>query len=90
MFFRRADSLTVGGCDESLTITEDADLCLRLCRRGRIRLVITSDRRLAAWRGLRANLIYLYVTVRWGLELRAISSGTILISCERAGPAVGG
>jgi GT2 family glycosyltransferase len=49
MFFRRADFLAVGGCDETLTVMEDADLCLRLCRRGRIRLVnrvvTTSDRR---------------------------------------------
>ena len=74
MFFRRADFLAVGGCDETLTVMEDADLCLRLCRLGRIRLVnrvvITSDRRVAAWGGLKANLIYLYVAIRWGLGLR--------------------
>ena len=34
MFFRRADFLAVGGCDESLTVMEDADLCQRLVRRG--------------------------------------------------------
>ena len=49
MFFRRADFLAVGGCDETLTVMEDADLCLRFCRLGRIRLVnrvvTTSDRR---------------------------------------------
>ena len=74
MFFRRADFLAVGGCDETLTVMEDADLCLRLVRLGRIRLVnrvvITSDRRVAAWGGLKANLIYLYVGTRWGLGLR--------------------
>lgn len=74
MFFRRDDFLAVGGCDESLTLMEDADLCLRLGRRGRIRLVnrivITSDRRVAAWGGIKANLIYLYVGIRWGLGLR--------------------
>ena len=74
MFFRRADFLAVGGCDEALTVMEDADLCLRLVRRGRIRLVnrlvTTSDRRVAAWGGLKANWIYLYVGVRWGLGLR--------------------
>ena len=74
MFFRRSDYLAVGGCDETLTLMEDADLCLRLLRRGRIRLikrtVRTSDRRVAAWGGLRANLIYLYVGIRWGLGLR--------------------
>lgn len=74
MFFRRSDFLAVGGCDETLTVMEDADLCLRLFRRGRIRLVnrtvTTSDRRIAAWGGLKANLIYLYVGIRWGLGLR--------------------
>jgi glycosyltransferase involved in cell wall biosynthesis len=74
MFFRRADFLAVGGCDETLTVMEDADLCLRLFKRGRIRLVnrvvATSDRRVAAWGGFKANLIYLYVGVRWGLGLR--------------------
>jgi glycosyltransferase involved in cell wall biosynthesis len=74
MFFRRADFLAVGGCDEGLTVMEDADLCVRLNRRGRVRLVnrivTTSDRRIAAWGGLKANLIYVYVGIRWGLGLR--------------------
>ena len=74
MFFRRDDFQAVGGCDENLTVMEDADLCLRLVRRGRIRLVnrvvITSDRRVAKWGGLKANWIYLYVGIRWGLGLR--------------------
>jgi len=74
MFFRRSDFLAVGGCDETLTIMEDADLCLRLLRRGRVRLVnrivTTSDRRIAAWGALKANLIYLYIGIRWGLGLR--------------------
>jgi GT2 family glycosyltransferase len=74
MFFRRSDFLAVGGCDETLTVMEDADLCLRLFRRGRIRLVnrtvTTSDRRIAVWGGLKANLIYLYVGIRWALGLR--------------------
>lgn len=74
MFFRRLDFLAVGGCDENLALMEDADLCLRLVRRGRIRLVnrvvITSDRRIAAWGPLKANWIYLKVGIRWGLGLR--------------------
>jgi len=74
MFFRRTDFLAVRGCDETLAIMEDADLCLRLCQRGRIRLVnrvvMTSDRRVAAWGGLKANLIYLSIGIRWGLGLR--------------------
>lgn len=74
MFFRRADFLAVGGCDATLAVMEDADLCIRFARLGRTRLVnrvvLTSDRRVAAWGGLRANLIYLKVGVRWGLGLR--------------------
>ena len=74
MFFRRADFLAVGGCDATLAVMEDADLCIRLARFGRTRLVnrivLTSDRRVAAWGGLRANWIYLKVGVRWGLGLR--------------------
>jgi DNA-binding CsgD family transcriptional regulator len=53
MFFRRADFLAVGGCDPTLLVMEEADLCIRFHRLGRTRLVnrvvITSDRRVAAW-----------------------------------------
>ncbi len=74
MFFRRADFLAVGGCDETLAVMEDADLCLRLSRRGRVRLVnrivLTSDRRVARWGEWRANWVYLSVGVRWGLRRR--------------------
>ncbi len=74
MFFRRADFLRAGGCDTSLMIMEDADLCIRLHRFGRTRLVnrvvITSDRRVAAWGAIRANLVYLKVGFRWGVGLR--------------------
>ena len=74
MFFRRPDFLAVGGCDPTLTVMEDADLCLRLGRLGRVRLVnrivLTSDRRVAAWGEWRANGIYLSVGVRWGLGQR--------------------
>ncbi len=74
MFFRRADFLAVGGCDATMAVLEEADLCIRLSRLGRVRLVnrvvITSDRRVAAWGGLRANWIYLSVGVRWGLGRR--------------------
>ena len=29
MFFRRADFLAVGGCDPTLLVMEEADLCIR-------------------------------------------------------------
>ena len=74
MFFRRADFLAVGGCDPTLLVMEEADLCIRFHRLGRTRLVnrvvITSDRRVAAWGALRANWIYLKVGARWGLGFR--------------------
>jgi hypothetical protein len=74
MFFRRADFLAVGGCDPTLLVMEEADLCIRFHRLGRTRLVnrvvITSDRRVAAWGALRANWIYLKVGACWGLGFR--------------------
>ena len=74
MFFRRADFLAAGGCDTSLPIMEDVDLCVRLHRFGRTRMVnrvvITSDRRVAAWGPVRANLIYLRVSASWAVGLR--------------------
>ena len=71
MFVRRADYLAVGGCDPETPVMEEADLCIKLCRRGRIRMVprfvFTSDRRIAAWGPFKANLIYLKVGILWGL-----------------------
>ncbi len=77
LFFRRAQFLQVGGCDERLRVMEDADLCVRFGRIGRIRLVnrvvLTSDRRVARWGAWRANRIYLSVGIRWGLGRRGIA-----------------
>ena len=74
MFFRRADFLAAGGCDTTLPMMEDIDLCIRLSRFGRARMVnrvvITSDRRIAAWGPLRANWIYLRVSFSWAVGLR--------------------
>ncbi len=74
MFFRRADFLAVGGCDERLAVMEDAQLCIALNALGRVRLVnrivLTSDRRVARLGEWRANLVYLSVGVRWGLGQR--------------------
>ncbi len=77
LFFRRAQFLSVGGCDERLRVMEDADLCVRFGRIGRVRLVnrvvLTSDRRVARWGAWRANWIYLSVGIRWGLGRRGIA-----------------
>ena len=59
MFFRRNDFLAVGGCDERTLVMEEADLCIKLAAKGRVRLigrvVETSDRRVVAWGPLKAN-----------------------------------
>ena len=74
MFFRRDDFLAVGGCDPGLPVMEEADLCVKMARLGRVRLVnrviLTSDRRIAAWGEARANWIYLKVGLRWAFGLR--------------------
>lgn len=71
MFFRKADFGAVGGLDPQMMIMEDADLCEKLVRVGRIRLVerivVTSDRRIEAWGGLKANWIYFKVGLLWTL-----------------------
>src|SRR5690242_10396181 len=73
MFFRRADFLALGGCDPTLLVMEEADLCIRFHRLGRTRLVnrvvITSDRQVATWGALRANWIYLKVGAGWGARV---------------------
>lgn len=73
MFFRKADFDRVGGLDPRMMIMEDADLCEKLARLGRVRLlkqtVVTSDRRIAAWGPLRANWIYFKVGLLWTLGL---------------------
>ena len=109
MFFRRADFLAVGGCDPTLLVMEEADLCIRFHRLGRTRLVnrvvITSDRRVAAWGALRANWIYLKVGARsapppvrgWAVPMirrtrsasSAALSGRTSFCCPRRSPAAG-
>ncbi|NMF83209.1 TIGR04283 family arsenosugar biosynthesis glycosyltransferase [Nodosilinea sp. P-1105] len=75
MFCRRQAFHACGGFDPELPIMEEADLCLKLCRLGRIRqlnrVVQSSDRRVAAWGSLKANGIYLMVGLLWGLGVPA-------------------
>nr|WP_277923731.1 glycosyltransferase [Sphingomonas sp. TREG-RG-20F-R18-01] len=75
MFFRRADFLAAGGCDPGTPVMEEADLCVKMARFGRVRLVnrviLTSDRRVAAWGEWKANWIYFTVGIRWALGVRA-------------------
>ena len=71
MFFRRADFLSIGGCNPGEAVMEEADLCYKFTRVGRTRLinrvVLTSDRRVAAWGPWRANWIYFKVGVLWAV-----------------------
>lgn len=75
MFCRRDDFWDCGGFDPNLPLLEDADLCLKLVAKGRIRLVNrlvrTSDRRVAKWGALKAHAIYFYVGFLWGFGVNA-------------------
>jgi rSAM/selenodomain-associated transferase 2 len=75
MFCRSSAFWKCGGFDPALPIMEEADLCLKLVQQGRIRLVNrvvqSSDRRVAKWGLLKANLIYFYVGFLWGIGVSA-------------------
>ncbi len=74
MFFRRAQFLESGGCDPEARVMEEADLCIRLVRFGRVKLirrtVRTSDRRIAEWGPLKANWIYFKIGMLWAFGAR--------------------
>ena len=74
MFFRRTDFLEVGGCTPGDAVMEEADLCVKFARLGKVRMVprrvYTSDRRIAAWGPLKANWIYFKVGMLWAFGLR--------------------
>ncbi|WP_328600547.1 glycosyltransferase [Pontixanthobacter aquaemixtae] len=75
MFFRRAQFLEIGGCTPSDAVMEEADLCVKFARLGKIRLVRrwveTSDRRIAAWGPIKANWIYFKVGILWAVGARS-------------------
>lgn len=75
MFCRRSTFADCGGFNPALPIMEEADLCLKLVRHGRIKLVdrvvFSSDRRVAKWGVLKANWIYLYIGFLWGMGVSA-------------------
>lgn len=74
MFFRRMHYIEVGGCDERLVVLEEADLCIKLARFGRTRMVPrwawTSDRRITVWGRWRANWIFFKVGIMWAFGAR--------------------
>jgi len=75
IFCRRTDFLECDGFDAELPIMEEADLCLKLVRRGKIklvnRIVESSDRRVANWGELKAIAIYLSIGFLWGFGVSA-------------------
>lgn len=75
IFCRRQDFFACGAFDPALPILEEADLCLKLVRYGRIRqvnrIVQSSDRRVARWGSAKATLIYLYIGFLWGMGVSA-------------------
>ena len=75
MFFRQADFLNVGGCTPGDAVMEEADLCVKFARLGKVKMVprrvYTSDRRIAAWGPLKANWIYFKVGMLWAFGLRS-------------------
>lgn len=75
IFCRRHQFWDCGGFDPRLPIMEEADLCLKLTRYGRIRLVNrvvhSSDRRVARWGAFKANVIYLSIGFLWALGVPA-------------------
>lgn len=75
IFCRRQDFIDCGGFDSALSIMEEADLCIKLTQKGRIRqvnrIVQSSDRRVAKWGPLKANFIYLSIGFLWGVGVSA-------------------
>jgi rSAM/selenodomain-associated transferase 2 len=71
MFCRKADFIRAGLFDENLPIMEEADLCLKMNRLGRIRQlperVYTSDRRIIRWGFWKAHSIYISICLLWAL-----------------------
>lgn len=74
MFFRRSDFLALGGCTPGDAVMEEADLCVKFARLGKVKMVLrrvyTSDRRIAKWGALKANWIYFKVGMLWALGAR--------------------
>ncbi|MBE9186703.1 TIGR04283 family arsenosugar biosynthesis glycosyltransferase [Microcoleus sp. LEGE 07076] len=75
IFCRRTDFWECAGFDPALSIMEEADLCLKLVRRGRLKLVNrvveSSDRRVATWGEFKAIAIYLSIGFLWGFGVSA-------------------
>lgn len=71
MFCRKNDFLRIGGFDEQRSIMEEADLCLRINKLGRVKQlryrVESSDRRLAHWGFFKSHFIWTSICLLWVL-----------------------
>lgn len=71
MFCRKSDFLKIGGFNDELPVMEDADLCLRINKLGRLKQlkakVYSSDRRMAALGIFQAYIRYVKIYFFWRL-----------------------
>jgi len=71
IFCRQSDFERCGGFNPKLPVMEEADLCEKLGKYGRIRqvnrVVQSSDRRVAKWGTFKATMIYLSIGFLWGI-----------------------
>ena len=71
MFCRKSDFIKIGGFNHELPIMEDADLCLRINKFGKIKQikekVYSSDRRVEALGMFDAYIRYLKIYFFWRL-----------------------
>lgn len=69
MFCKKEDFQKIGGFDSNLPIMEDADICIRINKIGRIkqisRIVHSSDRRVASLGTFKAYMIYATIAILW-------------------------
>jgi glycosyltransferase involved in cell wall biosynthesis len=74
MFCRKADYVKAGGFDPEMAVMEEADLCLKMSRIGRVKMVhrcvYSSDRRVANWGFWKANRIYWYIAFGWAFGIK--------------------
>ncbi|MBO3699508.1 TIGR04283 family arsenosugar biosynthesis glycosyltransferase [Roseivirga sp. E12] len=71
LFCRKADYLSSGGFNPEMMILEEADLCIKMNRLGRIQQidskVYSSDRRVAKWGVIKSNAIFIAITALWAI-----------------------
>ena len=71
IFCKKEDYQRSGGFNCEMQIMEEADLCIKMNRLGRIEQinhkVYSSDRRVAKWGAFKANFIFIMIATLWAL-----------------------